>query len=177
MMLPKDIIGLILSFSETLPDHVSKSFETIAKLFKKRCESIESNLPFVETEYILELQVYCTENLTQIIQLDKWDISCELVYYSGVFRNYMEVKTRWFSLSSKKTLSMTIHNLDEMYFDIRTTAPRTIENVPEFFILPYMMKSKSRYHSQIIPEGRELCYLTTTYPYSAKSVLRYLFQH
>ena len=117
-MLPTDILALILSFAETQPDHVSKSFETIAKLFKKRCESIESNLPFVETEYVLELQVYCTENLTQLIQLDSWSISCELVYYSGLFRNYMEVKTRWFSVSSQKTLSLTIHTLDEMYFDI-----------------------------------------------------------
>ena len=175
-MLPTDILALILSFAETQPDHVSKSFETIAKLFKKRCESIESNLPFVETEYVLELHVYCTENLTQMIQLDSWSISCELVYYSGLFRNYMEVKTRWFSVSSQKTLSLTIHTLDEMYFDIRTTAPRSIENIPDFFILPYMMRSKSRYHSQVIPEGRELCYLTMEFPYSAKSVLKYLLE-
>ena len=176
-MLPTDILALILSFAETLPDHVSKSLETIAKLFKKRCESIESNLPFVETEYVLELQVYCTENLTQIIQLDDWNISCELVYYSGLIRNYMEVKTRWISVSSQKTLSLNIHDLDGSYFDIRKTAPRCIENVPDFFILPYMMRSKSRYHSQIIPEGRELCYLTMTFPYSGKSMLRYLLEH
>jgi hypothetical protein len=173
-MLPKDLLKLVLSFVAVRPDHVSKSLSYIARCFKKRCDEIEEICPSSTTLYSLELQIMNADDLIYTFPIRNWSIYAELQYDTDIFRRRLELHTSWRNLDKLSRTYTCVTEIDDVFFDLRNTAPREIKTLPDIFILPFMMRAKSSYHHQIVSEGEDLSRMQFDRPFTVNSMFRFV---